>query len=62
MTNDGRIGVLRARATREVAAWAALGPETNEKRPPDTGRRWEVSSQVRGRFQALSRWAALTLD
>jgi hypothetical protein len=36
------------------------GPHAQRKATPDAGGRWKVSSQVRGRFQTLSRWASPT--
>jgi hypothetical protein len=41
----------RSRDALLTCLWAALGRQTNEKRPPDAGRRWKVSSR-QGPFQA----------
>jgi hypothetical protein len=35
----------RSRDALLTCLWAALGRQTNEKRPPDAGRRWKVSSR-----------------
>jgi hypothetical protein len=41
----------RSRDALLTCLWAALGRQTNEKRPPDAGRRWKVSSR-QGPFHA----------
>jgi hypothetical protein len=49
-------------ARKRLGSVGRTGAAGQRKTTPDAGRHWKVSSQVRGRFQALSRWVSPTRD
>lgn len=53
---------VRRTGIRRDRRLGRTGAADERKTTPDDGRRWKVSPQVRGRFQALSRWASPTRD